>query len=61
MPVHEAPVFVPTPADHRIVMAIALLGTRIPGGVEIGNPEAVAKSWPGYFEWLGRVSEVTSV
>lgn len=59
MPVHEAPVFVETPDDHRIVMAVSLLGTRIPGGVDIANAEAVAKSWPDYFDWLASVSEVT--
>ena len=61
LPAHDAPVRVPTPDDHRIVMAAALLGTRIPGGLEIDNPECVAKSWPGYFDWLGRVSSVEGV
>lgn len=59
MPTHDQPRFVPTPADHRIVMATALLGTKIPGGVEIDNAEAVTKSWPDYFDWIARVSEVT--
>ncbi len=61
LPVHEAPVDVPTPDDHRIVMAIALLGTRIPGGVVVDNAAAVDKSWPGYFDWLGRVAQVSTV
>jgi len=38
---------------------VSLLGTRIPGGVDIANAEAVAKSWPDYFDWLASVSEVT--
>ena len=59
MPTHETPVHLPTPDDHRVVMALALLGSRVPGGVEIDNPAAVRKSWPDYFDWLGRVSEVT--
>jgi 5-enolpyruvylshikimate-3-phosphate synthase len=59
MPVHDAPVFVPTPDDHRIVMAVALLGTRISGGVELANASAVAKSWPDYFDWIGDVADVT--
>ena len=59
MPVHECPVAVPTPDDHRVVMAVALLGTRIPGGIEIQNPEAAEKSWPSYFDWLAKVAEVT--
>ena len=40
-------------------MALALLGTRLPSGVELSNPMAIEKSWPGYFEWLGRVCQVT--
>ena len=37
--------------DHRMAMAFALAGLRIPG-VEIEDPECVAKTWPGYFEAL---------
>lgn len=59
VPVHDEPAVLPTPDDHRIVMALALLGTRMPNGVELSNPMAIEKSWPGYFEWLGRVSQVT--
>ena len=59
IPVHGSPVAVPTPDDHRVVMAVALLGTRIPGGIEIQNPEAADKSWPSYFDWLATVAEVT--
>lgn len=54
----DAPVVVPTVADHRIVMALALLGTVLPGGVVVDNPEAVGKSWPGFWDWLGRCAEV---
>ena len=61
LPAHDAAVDVPTPDDHRIVMAVALLGTRIPGGVVLDNPRAVEKSWPDYFDWLGRVAEVSPV
>jgi 5-enolpyruvylshikimate-3-phosphate synthase len=53
------PVELPAPADHRVVMALSLLGTLVPAGVRVGNREAVAKSWPGFFAWLGRVAEVT--
>ncbi|MCR9248520.1 MAG: hypothetical protein NXI31_26125 [bacterium] len=49
---------VPTVADHRIVMALSLLGTLLPGGIEVQNPDAVAKSWPGFWEWLGRCARV---
>lgn len=48
----------PAPADHRVVVALALLGTVLPGGVALAHAEAAAKSWPGFFAWLGRVAEV---
>ena len=35
--------------DHRMAMAFALAGMRIPG-VEIRDPGCVSKSWPDYFE-----------
>ncbi len=42
--------------DHRIAMAMALVGLRRPG-LTIGRPGAVAKSYPGFFRdlarWLG--------
>jgi len=40
-----------TGADHRIVMAFALAGLKIPG-VRIQEPECVRKSFPGYWAWL---------
>ena len=40
--------------DHRIAMALALTGLRIPG-VRIRTPEVVAKSFPGYWEALARL------
>ena len=35
--------------DHRMAMAFALAGLRVPG-VVIREPGCVSKSWPGYFE-----------
>jgi 3-phosphoshikimate 1-carboxyvinyltransferase len=35
--------------DHRMAMAFALAGLRVPG-VVIRDPGCVAKTWPGYFE-----------
>ncbi len=35
--------------DHRIAMAFALAGLRIPG-VKIANPECVGKSYPSFWE-----------
>ena len=35
--------------DHRIAMALALVGLNV-DGVEITEPEVVSKSWPAYWE-----------
>ena len=37
--------------DHRMAMAFALAGLRVPD-VEIEDPACVAKTWPGFFEAL---------
>jgi 3-phosphoshikimate 1-carboxyvinyltransferase len=37
--------------DHRIAMAFALIGLRMPG-IEIADPGCVAKTFPTYFEAL---------
>jgi 3-phosphoshikimate 1-carboxyvinyltransferase len=41
--------------DHRMAMAFALAGLRVPG-VVIVDPGVVSKSWPGYFEAFARLS-----
>jgi 3-phosphoshikimate 1-carboxyvinyltransferase len=40
--------------DHRMAMALALAGVRIPG-VVIRDPSCVRKTWPDYFEVLERL------
>lgn len=40
--------------DHRMAMAFALAGLRIPG-VVIRRPECVAKTWPHFFDALERL------
>jgi len=40
-----------TYADHRMAMAFAILGTRVPG-LRIGTHECVSKSYPTFFEQL---------
>jgi 3-phosphoshikimate 1-carboxyvinyltransferase len=40
--------------DHRIAMSFALLGLRV-GGIRIQDPGCVAKSYPGFWEDLGRL------
>jgi 3-phosphoshikimate 1-carboxyvinyltransferase len=37
--------------DHRMAMSFALLGLRVPG-IEIADPECVAKTFPEYFDVL---------
>jgi len=41
--------------DHRVAMAFALAGLRIPG-VVIRNPACVSKTWPEYFSVLERLA-----
>jgi 3-phosphoshikimate 1-carboxyvinyltransferase len=45
------PATIETYADHRMAMSFALLGLRVPG-IEITDPECVAKTFPTYFEVL---------
>ncbi|MEY2436123.1 MAG: 3-phosphoshikimate 1-carboxyvinyltransferase [Acidimicrobiaceae bacterium] len=45
------PARVQTYDDHRIAMAFALIGLRVPG-IEIADPGCVAKTFPRYFETL---------
>ena len=40
--------------DHRMAMAFALAGLRVPG-VIILEPSCVSKSWPGYFDAFARL------
>ena len=40
--------------DHRIAMALALTGLRLPG-VRVRSPRVVAKSFPGFWEALSRL------
>mgnify|MGYP003631187220 FL=1 len=45
------PVVLETHGDHRMVFALSLLGL-LQEGVRVSQPEAVAKSWPGYWDDL---------
>jgi 3-phosphoshikimate 1-carboxyvinyltransferase len=40
--------------DHRMAMAFALAGLRVPGVVILG-PGCVSKTWPGYFNAFSRL------
>ncbi|MDJ0866447.1 MAG: 3-phosphoshikimate 1-carboxyvinyltransferase [Myxococcota bacterium] len=48
------PAAIDTYDDHRMAMAFALAGLRVPG-VEIRDPDCVAKTWPDYFAALERL------
>jgi 3-phosphoshikimate 1-carboxyvinyltransferase len=48
-PLHGAEIR--TYRDHRMAMAFALAGLRVPG-VTIQDPGCVAKTWPDYFSSL---------
>jgi 3-phosphoshikimate 1-carboxyvinyltransferase len=45
------PATIDTYDDHRMAMAFALVGLRVPG-IAIENPGCVAKTFPGYFDVL---------
>ncbi len=45
---------VETYGDHRMAMSFALLGLVTPG-IEIRDPDCVAKTFPGYFDQLERL------
>ncbi len=45
---------VDTHHDHRIAMAMALVGL-VCDGVQINDPEVVSKSWPSYFEMISEL------
>lgn len=47
---------VATHHDHRLAMALALVGLRVEG-VRIADPDVVTKSWPGYWEMLDALSK----
>jgi 3-phosphoshikimate 1-carboxyvinyltransferase len=51
-PLHGAEI--ETHDDHRLAMAFALAGLRVPG-VAIRDPGCVAKTWPDYFSVLERL------
>jgi len=49
------PAEVQTYDDHRIAMSFAVTGLRAPG-IRIANPGCVAKTFPEYFDVLGRLA-----
>ncbi|HEY7070541.1 MAG TPA: 3-phosphoshikimate 1-carboxyvinyltransferase, partial [Acidimicrobiales bacterium] len=49
------PATVQTYDDHRMAMSFALVGLRVPG-VEIEDPDCVAKTFPGFWTVLDGLS-----
>ncbi|MFM7541364.1 MAG: 3-phosphoshikimate 1-carboxyvinyltransferase, partial [Planctomycetota bacterium] len=49
---HEATLC--TYKDHRMAMSLALAGLRIPG-INIEDPNCVAKTYPGFFKDLEKL------
>ncbi len=45
---------VDTHHDHRLAMALALVGL-VCDGVQINDPEVVSKSWPSYFQMISEL------
>lgn len=50
----RSPVAIETYGDHRMAMAFAVAGTRLPG-VSLRDPGCVAKTYPGFFEDWARL------
>ncbi len=48
------PTAIDTYEDHRMAMAFSLIGLKVPG-IQINNPECVAKTFPHYFQVLERL------
>lgn len=48
------PTEIETYDDHRIAMAFAIVGLKVPG-IKIKNPECVSKSFPNYWETLKKL------
>jgi 3-phosphoshikimate 1-carboxyvinyltransferase len=53
-PASIRPTAIETYDDHRMAMAFAIVGLRVPG-IDILDPGCVAKTWPTYFETLERL------
>ena len=53
-PSEVLPARLDTHHDHRLAMAFAVLGTAH-DGIEVADPDVVAKSWPGFWAMLGEL------
>lgn len=51
----ENPVVIQTYGDHRMAMAFAVIGTKVPG-IRIDDPLCCRKTFENYFEWLTKLN-----
>lgn len=51
----ESPVEIQTYEDHRMAMAFAVIGTKVPG-IRIDDPLCCRKTFENYFEWLTKLN-----
>ena len=51
----ENPVVIQTYEDHRMAMAFAVIGTKVPG-IRIDDPLCCRKTFENYFEWLTKLN-----
>ena len=42
--------------DHRVAMSFALVGLCVPG-IEIADPDVVAKTWPSFWDMLSNIAQ----
>lgn len=54
-PGEPRPAVIETYDDHRIAMSFAITGLRAPG-ITIADPACVAKTFPGFFDLLARIT-----
>jgi len=50
------PARVQTYGDHRVAMSFALVGLCV-AGIEIADPEVVAKTWPSFWDMLSGITQ----
>lgn len=55
-PSRESAASLETALDHRMVMAFAVAGLRLPGGAWLPDPTCVGKSYPGFWEMLATLT-----
>jgi len=56
-PGHAVPTAIETYDDHRMAMAFAVLGLRVPG-LRIKNPSCTAKTFPDFFTRFLRIAKI---